>query len=76
MWSRTNTRAETGKPPHAAEGGECDERTQPVFRHTKMLQFEANPEKPDAVYAHKLQELIGGAYGEAGTAGSRASTRT
>lgn len=35
-----------------------------MFRHTKLLQFEAKPEKPDAVYAHKLQELIGGAFGE------------
>ncbi|WP_067963286.1 manganese catalase family protein [Nocardiopsis trehalosi] len=35
-----------------------------MFRHTKRLQFEAKPEKPDALYAMKLQELIGGAYGE------------
>ncbi|WP_436393340.1 manganese catalase family protein [Amycolatopsis sp. MEPSY49] len=35
-----------------------------MFRHTKLLQFEAKPEKPDPVYAHKLQELIGGAFGE------------
>ncbi len=35
-----------------------------MFRHTKLLQFDAKPEKPDAVYARKLQELIGGAYGE------------
>lgn len=35
-----------------------------MFLHTKHLQFEAKPEKPDPVYAHKLQELIGGAYGE------------
>ncbi|WP_414942560.1 manganese catalase family protein [Amycolatopsis sp. cmx-11-51] len=35
-----------------------------MFRHTKLLQFEAKPEKPDALYARKLQELIGGAYGE------------
>jgi hypothetical protein len=28
------------------------------------LQFDAAPEKPDPVYARKLQELIGGAYGE------------
>jgi Mn-containing catalase len=35
-----------------------------VFRHTKLLQFEAKPEKPDALYARKLQELIGGAFGE------------
>jgi Mn-containing catalase len=35
-----------------------------MFRHTTRLQFEAKPEMPDAVYARKLQELIGGAYGE------------
>ncbi|WET77976.1 manganese catalase family protein [Amycolatopsis sp. QT-25] len=35
-----------------------------MFRHTKSLQFEAKPEKPDALYARKLQELIGGAFGE------------
>src|ERR1700744_1438631 len=35
-----------------------------MFRHTDYLQFDAQPEKPDPVYAHKLHELIGGAYGE------------
>jgi Mn-containing catalase len=35
-----------------------------VFRHTKLLQFEAKPERPDPLYARKLQELIGGAFGE------------
>ncbi|AUI60318.1 manganese catalase family protein [Amycolatopsis sp. BJA-103] len=35
-----------------------------MFRHSQLLQFEAKPEKPDALYARKLQELIGGAYGE------------
>jgi Mn-containing catalase len=35
-----------------------------MFRHTSQLQFTAKPEKPDPVYAHKLQELIGGAFGE------------
>jgi Mn-containing catalase len=35
-----------------------------VFRHTKLLQCEAKPERPDPVYARKLQELIGGAFGE------------
>ncbi len=35
-----------------------------MFRHQKMLQFEAKPERPDALYARKLQELIGGAFGE------------
>ena len=35
-----------------------------MFRHTSRLQFESKPDKPDPVYAHKLQELIGGAFGE------------
>jgi len=35
-----------------------------MFFHTKRLQYQAKPEKPDPVYAMKLQELIGGAYGE------------
>ncbi len=35
-----------------------------MFRHTSRLQFESKPDQPDPVYAHKLQELIGGAYGE------------
>jgi Mn-containing catalase len=39
-------------------------KERPVFRHTSKLQFTAKPDKPDPVYAHKLQELIGGAFGE------------
>lgn len=35
-----------------------------MFLHTSRLQYEAKPERPDAHYARKLQELIGGAYGE------------
>lgn len=35
-----------------------------MFRHTKQLQFPAKPDKPDALYAMKLQELIGGQFGE------------
>lgn len=35
-----------------------------MFRHVKQLQFEARPEQPDALYAMKLQEVIGGQYGE------------
>lgn len=35
-----------------------------MFTHTKKLQFEAKPERPDPVYARKLQELVGGAFGE------------
>lgn len=35
-----------------------------MFRHEKRLQFTARPERPDPLYAMKLQEVIGGAYGE------------
>lgn len=35
-----------------------------MYRHVKELQFAAKPEKPDALYAMKLQELIGGQFGE------------
>jgi Mn-containing catalase len=35
-----------------------------MFFHTSRLQFDAKPDQPDAVYARKLQELIGGAFGE------------
>jgi Mn-containing catalase len=35
-----------------------------MFLHNKRLQYFTPPERPDAVYAKKLQELIGGAFGE------------
>ncbi|MEV4312411.1 manganese catalase family protein [Actinocrispum sp. NPDC049592] len=35
-----------------------------MFFHTSRLQFESKPARPDAHYARKLQELIGGAWGE------------
>lgn len=35
-----------------------------LFYHDKRLQYNAKPEKPDPVYAKKLQEILGGAYGE------------
>jgi Mn-containing catalase len=35
-----------------------------MFRHSKQLQFRARPEKPDALFAAKLQEIIGGQFGE------------
>jgi Mn-containing catalase len=35
-----------------------------MFRHTKQLQFNVKPERPDALFAAKLQELVGGQFGE------------
>jgi len=35
-----------------------------VFFHDKRLQYHAKPERPDPVYAKKLQEVLGGAFGE------------
>lgn len=35
-----------------------------MFVHTQRLQHPSKPDKPDAVFARKLQEVIGGQYGE------------
>ena len=35
-----------------------------MFFHKQELQFKAKPDKPDAIYARKLQEVLGGQYGE------------
>jgi Mn-containing catalase len=35
-----------------------------MFYHDKKLQYFTPPEKPDPVYAMKIQELIGGTFGE------------
>jgi len=35
-----------------------------MFFHNKGLQFEANPEKPNPVFARRLQEVLGGQWGE------------
>ena len=35
-----------------------------MFFHTKHLQYHAKPERPDPLYASKLQEVLGGQWGE------------
>jgi Mn-containing catalase len=35
-----------------------------MFFHTKHLQYHAKPERPDPLYAKKLQEVLGGQWGE------------
>jgi hypothetical protein len=35
-----------------------------MFFHRQELQFKATPDQSDAVYARKLQEVLGGQYGE------------
>jgi Mn-containing catalase len=35
-----------------------------MYRHVKDLQFEARPAHPDAHFAMKIQELVGGQFGE------------
>jgi Mn-containing catalase len=37
---------------------------QTMFSHDKHLQYKAEPDKPDAIYAKKLQEVLGGQWGE------------
>ncbi|WP_193609815.1 manganese catalase family protein [Nocardioides lijunqiniae] len=35
-----------------------------MYRHSIDLQFDVKPERPDALFAAKLQELVGGQFGE------------
>jgi Mn-containing catalase len=35
-----------------------------MFVHDKRLQYHAKPERPDPLYAKKLQEVLGGQFGE------------
>jgi Mn-containing catalase len=35
-----------------------------MFFHRQELQFKSTPDQPDAVFARKLQEVLGGQYGE------------
>ncbi|WP_027963705.1 manganese catalase family protein [Halalkalibacillus halophilus] len=35
-----------------------------MFYHVKDLQYEAKPDRPDALFAKQLQEILGGQYGE------------
>lgn len=35
-----------------------------MFYHNKRLQYYTRPERPDPIYAKKIQELIGGTFGE------------
>jgi len=35
-----------------------------MFSHLKNLQFEAKPDAPDAAFARRLQEVLGGKWGE------------
>src|ERR1700712_2223961 len=35
-----------------------------MFRHIQQLQNDCKPEKPDALFAMKFQEILGGQFGE------------
>ena len=35
-----------------------------MFFHKQELQFKTKPSKPDAIYARRMQEILGGQYGE------------
>ncbi|MFP7170819.1 manganese catalase family protein [Terribacillus sp. FSL K6-0262] len=35
-----------------------------MFNHSKVLQYPAKPDKPDALFAKKMQEILGGQFGE------------
>ncbi|ASB89137.1 uncharacterized protein S101395_02630 [Bacillus sonorensis] len=40
------------------------ERSGSYVFHIKELQYHAKPDKPDALFAKKLQEILGGQFGE------------
>lgn len=35
-----------------------------MFTHTKKLQHPAKPDRPDPLFAKKMQEILGGQYGK------------
>jgi Mn-containing catalase len=35
-----------------------------MFLHDKRLQYNAKPDRPDPLFARKLQEVLGGQFGE------------
>lgn len=35
-----------------------------MFFHIKELQYHAKPDKPDPLFAKKLQEILGGQFGK------------
>ena len=41
-----------------------EKRREDVVFHVKELQYQAMPERPDPVFAKKLQEILGGVFGE------------
>jgi Mn-containing catalase len=47
-----------------APEGRCAGQHPDVFSHIKDLQFEAKPDGPDAAFARRLQEALGGRWGE------------
>ncbi len=40
------------------------QRGVPVFFHDKRLQYHAKPDRPDPIFARRLQEVLGGQWGE------------
>src|SRR3954468_15632563 len=56
-----SSRRRVPAPPHRTrrpQGGPS------MFFHDKRLQYHAKPERPDPLYAKKLQEVLGGQWGE------------
>src|SRR3978361_1127306 len=44
--------------------GAPDDGRHDMFQHMKQLQNNVKPERPDALFAAKIQELVGGQFGE------------
>src|SRR5215207_4461783 len=50
--------------PVATVATNAPEEILPMFFHDKRLQYNAKPDRPDPLYAKKLQEVLGGQWGE------------
>src|SRR4051812_21771851 len=57
-WRRRHAGCLAGRAHQTRDGGT------PVFSHTQRLQYVAKPERPDPLFARKLQEVLGGQWGE------------
>ncbi|HST98149.1 MAG TPA: manganese catalase family protein, partial [Geodermatophilus sp.] len=63
-WARVGHRARAD--PWASPHRRWSRRRKgdPVFTHTHALQYEAKPDGPDPDFARKMQEILGGQWGE------------
>src|SRR5690606_18871022 len=63
----TPRRGITRLPVRVRDSTRCSPRGREgdaMFLRTKQFQYNARPDRPDPIYARKLQEVLGGQWGE------------